>query len=743
MLRKTFLSFVVVCLGVALATGAQGNPIPPTDWSQYAGDTYLWYSQADLEAYVNYGTPLPAKSEPHDVVVQVGVDYVPNVLNFSQPTDNYYIQITVTSTDSQGNVIRGNEGTRQRYEEVVQEYVTTVHKGYFNHDTTNIQAAFDAASGEVDSLVQLAPGTFYLTDNVQIKDFDGIFKGAGAPQYVRDAKGNIPEDANGEFDWQLIPSDVTSVQNLGDGFPKPSFLPLSGSEKWIGGLFALYQTDDNFRDITISDMKLKMIGQPEYRSCYAHLFSNQMAYCTGLFGTGGKMPVPEAYGITVYNTNWQNLELEGEVITFSQTDIVISTGTRYEEGWNLKSGIGLSGGEYFADGVPSDDPYQVPDARSYLGGNHTFSDCVIKTGSEMILSLSAWNSILTVENNTYEDVGYMFHMHDMYNCEVIARNNVGKHVTSATDSHNAAGIGIQNGTYSPAFLPAPTAPSSVTITGNKIGMDAKAPLLLPNYQRYTCGIYVGDYGPSLGVGCMYNSVVIADNTISGPATLGSYAYVALLLEQCEDVLVSNNYITGNFMYSLNLYQSTGVTVTGNTLENVNAVYAPISVEESDDCVVKHNTLKNVSSDLGYGGVWIYGDGNTIQGNDYSESGLPGWPENGAVLLDMGYSIIDPDNVPDYCDDTFPYNGLTICARLSSDNHVVESLNPTGKTLSIGTSLCDHIFDVTDNLGTPVYDGLNNISGYAVCYSNPEWQTIVDRLAARATMEASSKKPLLR
>ena len=71
-------------------------------------------------------------------------------------------------------------------------------------------------------------------------------------------------------------------------------------------------------------------------------------------------------------------------------------------------------------------------------------------------------------------------------------------------------------------------------------------------------------------------------------------------------------------------------------------------------------------------------------------------------------------------------GCILLGEGTSGNHVVESLDPTGKTFPLGTNLCMQIADLTDDETTEEYDGANHISGYSACMG-PDWNRILEHL----------------
>ena len=108
-----------------------------------------------------------------------------------------------------------------------------------------------------------------------------------------------------------------------------------------------------------------------------------------------------------------------------------------------------------------------------------------------------------------------------------------------------------------------------------------------------------------------------------------------------------------------------------------SLYGAISVELSYRCTVSGNSFVDVSSP--YGAVWVSGKGNTVQGNDYTQSGLPGW------TYDFGAVLLDPQSI---------------------GNHVSEALFPPQ------TTMCDQVLYLSGSGSNA--QGNNSIPGYGVC-----------------------------
>jgi len=93
------------------------------------------------------------------------------------------------------------------------------------------------------------------------------------------------------------------------------------------------------------------------------------------------------------------------------------------------------------------------------------------------------------------------------------------------------------------------------------------------------------------------------------------------------------------------------------------------------------------------------------GNDYADSGLPGFP--GAFCIDLGVA----------------YGPI-------AGNYVYEAFDPTGgdrDPFPPGSKLCTQVLDASDDPDTQPYDGLNTIDQFAQCAANSNWPLILEHL----------------
>jgi hypothetical protein len=162
--------------------------------------------------------------------------------------------------------------------------------------------------------------------------------------------------------------------------------------------------------------------------------------------------------------------------------------------------------------------------------------------------------------------------------------------------------------------------------------------------------------------------------------------------------ITDNFFTACFGSAIRLQNVSNASVSGNTIMDQqlsnwwhSGIYLRHGVYNS---TVIDNTFDNLSGDNGQA-IFLRGfdfpgwevSGNTISHNNFTNSDLPGWvadnPEGpGAVFLDWG----------------------------SSDNYIHEMKFPVGQS----KTLCQMIWDFTDEVLTTEYDGANVIHNWEPC-----------------------------
>ncbi|WP_430816622.1 hypothetical protein [Carboxylicivirga sp. RSCT41] len=153
----------------------------------------------------------------------------------------------------------------------------------------------------------------------------------------------------------------------------------------------------------------------------------------------------------------------------------------------------------------------------------------------------------------------------------------------------------------------------------------------------------------------------------------------------SDIKVVNSYVKcqsngfpGMFFHTI----PTGLSITDNRIEN-STYWGVILHNNVNSAEVRNNTFIDLTKYFNFGAILVRGSDNMIVQNDYKQSKLSGIGLNG---------------------------GAVILSAVSSNNYVHEmKFTPTQ-----GLTLCDMIFDGTDNALTAYYDGLNEIHNYEAC-----------------------------
>jgi len=113
----------------------------------------------------------------------------------------------------------------------------------------------------------------------------------------------------------------------------------------------------------------------------------------------------------------------------------------------------------------------------------------------------------------------------------------------------------------------------------------------------------------------------------------------------DDVLIRNNYITGQYVYGINpWFHANRWVITDNKFENIYSNFGAVTIQGSNDCIVSGNVFKNVDGFWGAVALCLDSSRNSIGKilrtdfayNDYTQSGLPGWTTGGpgCIFLDV-------------------------------------------------------------------------------------------------------------
>jgi len=137
-----------------------------------------------------------------------------------------------------------------------------------------------------------------------------------------------------------------------------------------------------------------------------------------------------------------------------------------------------------------------------------------------------------------------------------------------------------------------------------------------------------------------SSFRVTGSTFSNTITTASSSLVGVGfydLPSSEEITVEDNrFFGGDYVWgAIELWENSSATVSDNSFVDVTGAYGVLTVE-SDDNEIGENTFENVSTP-GSGAIALYGNGNTVERDDFTRSGLHGWATDGQgdVLLWMG------------------------------------------------------------------------------------------------------------
>ncbi|MDH5603936.1 MAG: right-handed parallel beta-helix repeat-containing protein, partial [Cyclobacteriaceae bacterium] len=163
----------------------------------------------------------------------------------------------------------------------------------------------------------------------------------------------------------------------------------------------------------------------------------------------------------------------------------------------------------------------------------------------------------------------------------------------------------------------------------------------------------------------------------------------------KGLVVRGNKVAGSRGTAINLAWTNEAIIEKNIIQDHHSFawgYAVRIFNYSTNNYVAENKFKNLDGEGG--GILIAGGAhsNTVEFNDFIFSQLPGWSDSspngpGAVLIDIN----------------------------SHSNKIFEVKFPYGRNISI----CNMIWDKSDDPVTPEYDGLNEIHHWLPCEKLPE------------------------
>jgi parallel beta-helix repeat protein len=135
-------------------------------------------------------------------------------------------------------------------------------------------------------------------------------------------------------------------------------------------------------------------------------------------------------------------------------------------------------------------------------------------------------------------------------------------------------------------------------------------------------------------------VAIHDNNIAGSYSLGIFLYIS-------SGAICSNVVSGTGDCGIGMFRVSDCNVTSNMIKNFHCLATeywgvPIHLEKSQKCIINNNAFVNVFQDqndvngnvpisgiLGYGTLDVPCLNITVQNNDFSKSGLPGWNQDGS------------------------------------------------------------------------------------------------------------------
>ena len=158
------------------------------------------------------------------------------------------------------------------------------------------------------------------------------------------------------------------------------------------------------------------------------------------------------------------------------------------------------------------------------------------------------------------------------------------------------------------------------------------PVIIDNY-------IAGDYWACVDV-TGSTGATIRDNNIAGYYSLGIFLYLS-------SGTICSNVVSGTGDCGIGAFSISDCNVTSNIIKNFHCLATeywavPIHLEKSQGCVINNNALINVFQDqndvnenVPIAGIYGYGTLDvpclniTVQDNDFSKSGLPGWNQDGS------------------------------------------------------------------------------------------------------------------
>lgn len=425
-------------------------------------------------------------------------------------------------------------------------------------DTANIQCAFDAAvAAGPGSTVQLEAGTFYLSRDIVVVNFDGSFRGAGKGRTIVQNLDDVPFPLHG------------------DPYPYHDY----------PGLLLFYQDATGIPStLNFSDMTIRVRGKSEPWS--AHGFGPWD--CMTAIEVWGKVTQVEDFEESYVDASFERMEFEGEAGEFNCEGL----------GVNVESGVWF-GGEQIV---------KIKRRSTYvkyvkpLSGTLSVTDCSFENTAYGILTFMLVDSTVSVERNTFDNVGQPFWLVDPSNTNVEFSRNRATNTRWFGVRVNQALQSVRGWDFGPfGELPEP---SSLLISHNTI-----------HAVHIADGVGIEDYAPLVGENgrlhtVISNNRIILDNTWYG----GIWGYSA------QDVVVTNNVIEGTGLAGIytgvDWEPVSGWTILGNNVQNVDADVAPIWLGPgTSNCTVVGGSSES--------NVWDQGTDNILVGVNNMQGNPPG------------------------------------------------------------------------------------------------------------------------
>jgi hypothetical protein len=435
-------------------------------------------------------------------------------------------------------------------------------------DTLNIEGVLkEAALHDEPMTVHLEAGTFYLSRDIQVAGFEGVFRGAGQDQTIIQPK---------------VESGFTFPKASGDG-------PLGGAPFLLAFYCAedAVNTIDDPYSISMSDMTFRPIGEVEWWG--SHGSGNIRNYFAGAVYVLGKWTgVDDPFEVTYIDTRFERLTIEAEYDP-----------NHYAHwGYSCINGIQVYG-EAFPVLAPTGD-YLIKYIKPTIG-SHSINDCTI---SNIVFSCSFvryYDSNIIVIGNTFTDGSIAVDGEDLSNSTFEILNNVCQRIGCASLFQGQLAFwGYDLGPI-PGTEPSV---SSMRVINNRI--ECKVP--------YWAGVEVWDVmGLEIGVGGV--NLVCQGNEISSSPDITEPVWYAIACPGVQRAQICGNYFFGEFVGGIAQgyvwgVDSIGWIVTGNhfgcTKSNqpceLHLGHSIIWIVSSSQWHVSGNRYYNVEADVA--DIWL-------------------------------------------------------------------------------------------------------------------------------------------